>query len=114
MSTDYKPTDECDSSIINIALTKGQIKLLYSLIDAELGAVECGDSQYDEKTLQNLTDTFFDQLYEHKTESERTKEQQQFMADVMAMEKEFFNTPPSDLNSPDAQSFHFEVEVQDA
>jgi len=114
MSTDYKPTDDCDSSIINIALTKGQIKLLYSLIDAELSAVECGDSKYDEKTLQSLTDAFFDQLYEQKTESERAKEQKQFMADVVAMEKEFFNTPYSDLNSPGAKSFHFEVEVQDA
>ncbi|MDD2832916.1 MAG: hypothetical protein PHD12_02750 [Methylotenera sp.] len=114
MSTDYKPTDTCDSSIINIDLTKGQIKLLYSLIDAELNAVECGDSQHDKKTLQSLIDAFFDQLYKHKSENERAKEQQQFLADVVEMEKEFFNTPPSNLNAPGTESFHFEVEVQNA
>ncbi len=120
MSTNYKSNDADPNSIIQLSLTLRQIRLLDKLVSEELSAVEYGESKTDEKSLQSLIDAFFDHVHERKSEAERVQEQKAFLADVEAVEKDWFNAPSSlgTLPCADAQeglqAFSIEVEVQDA
>jgi hypothetical protein len=67
----YRITDAPDSTIVDLKLTIGQLKILDKLVDYELADAERGESSYEEEPLQRLVDKFWQHLHIPLTEEEQ-------------------------------------------